>query len=301
MDKRIIILLLPFLFCFCKRYDGTPVPSKSNQPGTLSPELGFRPTFQQPDTLSPELGFRPTFKTIASRFPPPAGFERISASPNSFAEYLQNLPLKPDGTPVRLFDGTKKWRQDVHAAVIDLDVGKRDLQQCADAVMRLRAEHLFTQKKYADIHFNFVNGFRADYATWRRGNRIRVNGNAVKWEATERESMTYASFRKYMDMVFSYAGTLSLAKEMRAVPLSEMQIGDVFIYGGSPGHAVIVVDMAEHLASGKKCFLLAQSYMPAQDIHVLKNPAGGTWYSLGFSGDLATPEWTFSEKDLKRF
>jgi len=38
-----------------------------------------------------------------------------------------------------------------------------------------------------------------------------------------------------------------------------------------PGHAVIVVDMAED-AKGQRAFLLAQSYMPAQDIHILKNP-----------------------------
>ena len=45
--------------------------------------------------------------------------------------------------------------------------------------------------------------------------------------------------------------------------LSEMQIGDVFIRGGSPGHCVIVVDMAVHQETGEKLFMLAQSYMPA--------------------------------------
>ena len=49
-------------------------------------------------------------------------------------------------------------------------------------------------------------------------------------------------------------------------PVTSMQIGDVLIQGGSPGHAVIVVDMAENPATGEKLYLLAQSYMPAQDI-----------------------------------
>jgi hypothetical protein len=40
---------------------------------------------------------------------------------------------------VLLYNGAPKFRQDVHAAVIDIDVGTRDLQQCADATMRLRA------------------------------------------------------------------------------------------------------------------------------------------------------------------
>lgn len=35
-------------------------------------------------------------------------------------------------------------------------------------------------------------------------------------------------------------------------------------------HAAIVMDVAEN-AEGEKIFMLAQSYMPAQDIHLLVN------------------------------
>jgi hypothetical protein len=44
--------------------------------------------------------------------------------------------------------------------------------------------------------------------------------------------------------------------------------------------------------------------MPAQEIQLLKNPNNeglSPWYSLSFSGDLYTPEWTFSQDELKRF
>ncbi len=79
-----------------------------------------------------------------------------------------------------------------------------------------------------------------------------------------------------------------------------MEIGDVFIQGGSPGHAVIVVDLVVNSTTGEKRFLLAQSYMPAQDIHVLKNPnSTDSWYSM--SEVIETPEWTFRSSDLKRF
>ena len=67
--------------------------------------------------------------------------------------------------------------------------------------------------------------------------------------------------------------------------------------------AVIVVDVAVN-SEGKKVFLLAQSYMPAQDIHVLKNPTDLTlspWYSTDFEDILATPEWNFKEKELNKF
>ncbi len=46
--------------------------------------------------------------------------------------------------------------------------------------------------------------------------------------------------------------------------------------------------------------------MPAQQIHILVNPANrnlSPWYELTDtdSGRLYTPEWTFEKKELKRF
>lgn len=243
-------------------------------------------------------------RTIQSRFVVPKNFERFASAKNSFAHYLQNLPLKPVDTKVRYYNGELKSNQSLHAAVLDIDVEKRDLQQCADAVMRLRAEHLLEQKDYENIHFNYTNGFKADYNKWRQGYRIKVNGNNVSWTKTAQSSDDYKSFRKYMTQVFSYAGTLSLEKELNSVSIEDMEIGDVFIQGGSPGHAVIVVDMAKHKTTNEKLFLLAQSYMPAQDIHVLKNLENSDWspwYSSNFGEILQTPEWTFKATDLKRF
>lgn len=241
--------------------------------------------------------------TIEERFSVPSGFERIAVQEGSFEEYLRQLPLKPHGTEVKYYDGRIKPRE-VHEAVIDIDVGDRDLQQCADAVMRLRAEYLYRNGLYDKIHFNFTNGFRADYNKWVQGYRISVNNNTVSWVKRTGYSTDYASFRSYMDMVFAYAGTLSLSREMQPVSIEEMKIGDVFIKGGSPGHCVIVVDMAENKDSGEKLFMLAQSYMPAQDIHILKNPESenlSPWYSLDFREQLATPEWIFTKDQLMRF
>ena len=106
-----------------------------------------------------------------------------------------------------------------------------------------------------------------------------------------------------MRAIFNYAGTYSLEKELQQIPINDVQIGDVFIQGGFPGHAVVVVDMAEN-ETGEKRFMLAQSYMPAQDIHILKNPTNrklSPWYSTNFEGNLYTPEWTFEASDLRRF
>lgn len=242
--------------------------------------------------------------TIRSRFTPPTGYERIEPAPNSFDAYLQNLPLKPAEAEVKYYNGQTKYNRDIYIAVVDIDVGTRDLQQCADAIMRLRAEYLWAQRAYGDIHFNFTNGWRADYSKWREGYRVKVDGNKTSWYKAGDMDTSYRGFRRYMDLVFTYAGTWSLEKELNRTDISAMQIGDIFIQGGSPGHAVIVVDMAVHPETGQKVFLLAQSYMPAQDIQILQNPMNNAlnpWYELDFGETLYTPEWTFRASDLKRF
>lgn len=226
----------------------------------------------------------PTDATLSSRIPPPSGFERIAALPGSWAEWLRGLPMKRDGAPVMTYSGWPKWRQDVHTAVIDIDVGKRDLQQCADAVMRLRAEWLFAAGRSKDIRFN------------------NTEGKPLRFQANKNQS--YPGFRKYMDYVFAYAGTYSLERELKPAAVDSMAIGDVFIKGGFPGHAVMVADMVQNPATGEKRFLLLQSYMPAQDIHILKNPAakdGSPWYETGFGDTLVTPEWSFPRTALKRW
>lgn len=241
---------------------------------------------------------------VATRFAVPETYVRRVYAQGSFGNYLQQLPLQPVGSKVLFYNGTVKPNQKVAAAVLTLDVGKKDLQQCADAVMRLRAEYLFTQKKYAAIHFNFTNGFVADYVKWAEGQRIKVKGNTCTWYNAGEPDYSYKNFRQYLDMVFCYAGTLSLSKEMKKVTLESIEVGDVFIKGGSPGHAVIVVDVAIQQNTGKRLFMLAQSYMPAQSIHVLVNENNETlspWYETNVTDMLYTPEWTFNWTDLKRF
>ncbi|MBK8554654.1 MAG: DUF4846 domain-containing protein [Lewinellaceae bacterium] len=258
---------------------------------------------QPPHSATLNQNAEPAF-TIPERFPAPEGADRMVLPKSSFGNYLRNFALQPDGAQVMLYNGRRKGRQDVHAAILDIDVGNRDLQQCADAVMRLRAEFLYKEKRYSDIHFNFTNGFRADYTRWRNGERIKIDGNRVSWVNGGTDSPSYKSFRQYLNMVFSYAGTASLEKELRAQSPEKMMPGDVFIQGGHPGHAVIVMDVAEDTIKGKKYFLLAQSYMPAQDIHILKNfndASISPWYEVKSDTEwLKTPEWDFRWTALKK-
>ncbi len=235
----------------------------------------------------------------------PNGYKRTVQPAASFGAFLRGLPLKAPGSPVLLYDGTTKADQNVHVAVLDLPLGKRDLQQCADAVIRLRAEYLFDQKNYEDLHFNFTSGDVAYYKKYAEGYRAHINGNKVTWTKKAQPSYSNQTFQKYLDLVYTYAGTYSLSKELKPVTNpKELSIGDVFIQGGFPGHAVIVIDMAVHANTGEKIFMLAQSYMPAQEIHILKNyneTQISPWYKISDESELYTPEWTFGWSDLKKF
>lgn len=242
---------------------------------------------------------------LVNRVPAPTNYERTKITKNSFADWLRHLPLKPEGTKVMLHTGAMKYNQNVHFAVIDIDTGTRDLQQCADAVMRLKAEYHYGLQQFEQIHFNYTSGDKVSFEDWRYGKKPQVSGNRVTFSSrTNTSDNSYKNFKRYMLAIFNYAGTYSLEKELQQVSINNMQIGDIFIQGGFPGHAVIVVDMAVDAVTGKKYFMLAQSYMPAQDMHILKNPINrnlSPWYSTNFKGSLHTPEWTFEQSDLHRF
>jgi hypothetical protein len=233
---------------------------------------------------NPSSSLLDTFKmSIIERYQPLDSFHRETTDSNSFAYYLQHLKLKKYGEKVKYFDGNLKTNYNVYSSVVDMKISNKDLQQCADAVMRLRAEYLYKQKKYNQISFLFIGDMKFH--------------SYLDYTKTDR---TYARFLNYLDYVFSYANTASLHKQLRPIRISQMQIGDVLVKKGNPfGHAVIVVDMCIN-GKGDKCFMLAQSYMPAQETQILLNPKNNTvWYKLPLDGEIQTPEWAFTVSDLR--
>ena len=108
-----------------------------------------------------------------------------------------------------------------------------------------------------------------------------------------------------MTSIDMYAGTASLDKELVEVPIDSIQPGDVFIQGGHPGHAITVVDVCVNPETKEKCFMVAQSFMPAQSVHVLQNfnnEGISPWYKVSeCQQEVLTPEWSFYATDLMRF
>jgi hypothetical protein len=231
----------------------------------------------------------PAGTTVGTRIRVPAGYARVRVEAGSFQEFLRGQPLKPDGARVEYYDGREKNPAGVYCAVLDRPIRPGDREQCADAIIRLRAEYLFGLKRYAEISFDFVaDGLPRRYVDFAGADR------------------SYPKFLKYLDFVFDHANTVSLYGQLTPVgDASGIAIGDVFIQKERAiNHVVIVVDMAVN-AAGEKAFLLAQSYMPAQETQILVNPsdeAMSPWYPARFSDTLATPEWRFRPaRDLRRF
>jgi len=204
--------------------------------------------------------------------PVPEGFRRVEA--DGFGDYLRKIRLKKDNV-VYLYNGQKKRNQNAQYAVLDISVGEKDLQQCADAAMRLRAEYLFKSGQHDKIVFK------------------SVNGNSISFK----KPFEYWHLMKHMEVVYGACNSWSLERDLISKQLKDVRPGDLLIKGGFPGHVVIVMDVAIN-KSGEKVFMIAQSYMPAQDIHVLKGPIGGAWYPVT-EGEIVTPEWIFRSDQLK--
>lgn len=221
--------------------------------------------------------------TILDRYNTPDGTERENYSESDFGYFLQNLPLKPYGSSVLYYSGEEKDNQNVYNAVIDLPIGTKDLHQCADAAMRLRADYLYQQKLYKNIAFNFVSDGQPRYYT------EYVNGDYSE-----------SKYWEYLEHVFNYANTASLKNQLPSVSFQNIKIGDILIQKGNPyGHAVMVVDLAKN--DTETYVLIAQSYMPAQELQILNNPNTSDespWYKIQ-EGNIYTPEWNFTSDDWK--
>jgi hypothetical protein len=236
--------------------------------------------------LRPGAEVRPLEAAIA----PPPGFARVPLEGNDFGAWLRTLPLRAAGSPVRSYRGDELLAPgDARlAAVAELDVGRVDLQQCADSIIRLHAEWLWSRGRQADIRYPVTSGDMAVWSRYAGGERPRIEPQKMRWEPGARADASRGAFGRYLDIVFGYAGTGSLAQRAGKRGRADVAPGDFFVLPGSPGHAVLVLDMARD-GAGRRLALLGQGYMPAQDFHVLAGPERG-WYSLEAEA-VNTPFW----------
>lgn len=245
----------------------------------------------------------PAVDTLDQRIAPPRGFTRVKIDGNRFGAWLRTLPLAAEGTPVLRFDGRVLHPpgHDNVAAVAAIDIGSADLQQCADAIIRLHAEHKWSQGE-RDMSYTSASGVPLPYSKWARGGRVKPSGMSIHWAPSSAPAdASHKAFRGYLDSVFAWTNTVALAKQAKPVKPEDIRPGDFFIQGGNPGHTVLVLDVAES-SSGEKRMLLGQSFMPAQNFHVLRrSAAAGPWYPVNSERALKTPFWKpFQWDELER-
>jgi hypothetical protein len=246
---------------------------------------------------------------LLSRFPtPPEGFVRVPVDPGSFGAFLRTLPLAAPGTKLLAFDGRPLYDDGAHdavAAIVAIDVGKADLQQCADSVIRMHAEWLWSRGEQKRAEYKTLSGLPLSFDRWTRGHRTHLEGSKLVEApgAAPIPSPSHTQYRAWLDGVFAWANTASLARDTRPVSLAELAPGDFMVMEGVPfGHAVLVLDVAK-APDGRLALLLGQGYMPAQRFHVLRPQAASPWFVVDKDAkEIATPFWKpFPTSALRRF
>ncbi|HYO93486.1 MAG TPA: DUF4846 domain-containing protein [Polyangiaceae bacterium] len=220
---------------------------------------------------------------LSSRFPPPPGYTRVEVEPASFGHWLRGLPIAPPNTPVSTFDGALLHAadNDYVAGVVAIDIGNADLQQSPDVIIRLNAEWLWSLGQKAAISYRGSTKLAMPLSRWEKGQRIVSAGPNVFWAVKNKpKELDYAEFRRYLDAVFAWANSTSLAQRARRVPKpEELAPGDFFLHARAPGHVAIVLDVADK-PSGERVALIGQALNPAQSLHIVRPGRATAWFSL---------------------
>jgi len=120
------------------------------------------------------------------------------------------------------------------AAVVAIDVGKADLQQSPDVVVRLDAEWRFA-KGERDMSYEGATGLDMPLSRFAKGDRIVALGGNIFWAPRAKPAkIDYPTFRSYLDTVFTWANSTSLSTQGTKVEPADIQPGDFFVHQASP-------------------------------------------------------------------
>lgn len=241
--------------------------------------------------------------TIESRVNIPEGYKRVDYIKGSFEDYLRNYKLKPFESKIINYDNSEYYWQDGHIGILEIPVPKNGLQQCADALIRIRSEYLWDNNRKNKIGFNFTSGHYCSWTKYAEGYRPKINGNKVTFHKTAIKNDSKENFYKYLNLIYMYSGTLSLYNELKSIDAKDLKIGDMLIKGGSPGHIVMICDEVIN-DKGEKLFLLFQGNTPAQSIHLVKNLEDAIispWYQLEDDAIIPVSNYTFGSAKFVRF
>lgn len=302
------------------RADGNPFVTRDVAPTmrrmlvVLFATLGCNSILDMPVDLEPEpidprayswvadLDEVPASTALSTRYPVPDGYARVDVDPASFAAWLRGLPVRIDRRAVHDHRGRRTGGDS--AGVIALDVGDKDLQQCADTLLRLHGEWLWSRGRSGEIAYHFTSGDRSSFADWVDGRRLKIEGPKVVPVEVDPVAHDRAALHAWFEQLFMYAGTRSLVLDTDPVGLDRpIAAGDLLLRPGSPGHVVMVLDVAEG-RDGEQIAVIGQGSMPAQEFHVIPGPIAGAWFRFPAGEDIEVdvPGWgALPRSSLRRF
>lgn len=189
----------------------------------------------------------------------PEGYTREQTETGSYAHFVQHLPVRL-GKQVETVRGMRTYTDML--AVIDLPLlfPNQDLEQCADWAMRLWAAYHRQNDRLDHLYlFNY-------------------SGKPVYFKGQSR------SYRSFLQWAFAYSNSHSLKQGAVRVEANDLRPGDMLVQNetGGIGHVSVILDMCRN-AGGNTLYRIGFSYMPAQEMRVLKAPRGygeSGWFTL---------------------
>lgn len=271
---------------------------------TDAPRPPYAPDQKRYAWLGGERDFPKPDSSLEDRFPAPPGYKRVRVEAGSFAEWLRGLPMAPEGTPAKSFDGTEtlSGEDDYLAGVVSIDTGTSDLQQSSDVIIRLHAEYLWSRGERDKITYLSATKLGMPLSRWEKGQRLLPNGPNVFWVIKGKPAeVDHAEFRRYLDAVFNWANSTSLSP--RSTPVADpkdLVAGDFFLQSTEPNHVAVVLDVAEK-PSGERVALLGQARSPAESVHVVRPGKATPWFSVRPPVPVLTPHSkALSWEELRR-
>lgn len=220
-------------------------------------------------------------QTIIERFPPPEGFKRLTLADTTFGAWLRQRPLLPPGSPLCDFNNRirKPAEDSTLAAIVDMDIRGRRLEQCMDILMRLYSQWLVENNKTEQLRWPMPGGVFLSWSDWRQGRRPVFKRDHYELSETG-PAPDNDDLDAYLNTLYALSGTQTFYFAYRPVDRQNVRPGDFIVKKSTRhGHTVLIMDVVVNKA-GTRRVMVAQGDTPAVPLHVLRGANGSVWFPV---------------------
>ncbi len=227
---------------------------------------------------------RESYVPLVEQIAAPPGFDRVAVAPGSFADWLRHFPVAAEGSAVKRHNGKSREAElgERVAAVLELQPKSR-LLDAARMMLRLRAEHRWSAGEGDSIAFHLTSGELLSWPAWAAGFRPVVSDRAVRFTDVGTRDEGRSNFCRYLESLFALSSCESLLDDTRPAMDLGIAAGDIFLQAGADGRVLIVLDVASDEGGGLR-LLLGAGGVPAETLHVIREPGELGWFPLSRTG-----------------